>query len=99
MANGLEQGQIGDAVAVEGRLREIEVAPFGEALRALELAGSVAERLDDASREAPGFELELRANHLVDAELFRERPGRVRRRAGHDGHDVSLGAVPFDRRA
>jgi len=94
-ADGFEQREIGDAVAVERRVGQAEPFALADPPCVLELAAAVAQGFDRTAGEAPVLDLELGAHDAVDTELAGKRPCGVTRCRRHDGHEVALGAVAF----
>ena len=91
----LEQREIRDAVGVEDRFVQLELFALCNATGKLDFARTVAHRLNQTAGEAATVvHLQLRADHVLDAELPRERLGGVGRGAGHDRDQVAGFGVP-----
>jgi hypothetical protein len=88
-SHALQKRQIGDAIAVKGRVLDGKPVLFGDATRKLDLTRPVAHRLLELAREAtPFIDLELGAYDVLDTELARQWLCGVGRRSGDDGYEL-----------
>src|SRR5690606_12383858 len=80
LADRLEERQVLLAVGVEEALRQIEAELVGEAARRDRLPLAVAERVDELAGVLAALHLEPRHQHVLDAELARDRLDLIARR-------------------